>query len=59
MSAADWDAALEAYGDSAGFTSVLPVTCVQGLLSLDDLMEGSSAAASWTRSLAEAASRLS
>lgn len=55
----EWDAALNAYGDARGFTAVLPATCVQGLLSLDDLGDGSPAAQHWLRNLQAAAARLS
>lgn len=58
VDATEWDAALSAYGDATGFMSVLPEACVQGLLSLDDLDEGSPAAAHWARNLDAAAQRL-
>lgn len=58
VDADEWDAALSAYGDATGFTSVLPEACVQGLLSLDDLDDGSPAAAHWARNLDAAAQRL-
>lgn len=59
VDAHDWDEALDAYGDTGGLAAVLPVTCVQGLLSLGDLAEGSSAAEHWVRNLEAAAARLS
>lgn len=54
----EWDEALDAYGDTSGFTTVLPVTCVQGILSLDDLEDGSDAAEKWIRNLEAATARL-
>ena len=54
-----WDEALDAYGDTSGLASVLPATCVQGLLSLDDLADGSEAAKRWVRNLEAASARLS
>lgn len=54
-----WDEALAAYGDTSGLAAVLPVTCVQGLLSLDDLADGSEAAVRWIRNIEAAAARLS
>lgn len=53
-----WDEALLAYGSSSGFVQTLPVVCAQGLLSLDDLEDGSAAAATWIRNLHAAAARL-
>ena len=53
-----WEEALDAYDDSTGFTTVLPVTCIQGLLSLDAHDDGSGAAGQWIRNLEAADARL-
>lgn len=58
VDAAEWDEALRAYGDTTGFSSVLPVAFVQGLLSLDDLDEGSGEAGAWAGNLDAAATLL-
>lgn len=54
----DWDEALGAYGESGGLAAVLPTTCVQGLLSLDDHADGSAAAQTWVRNLEAATERM-
>jgi hypothetical protein len=55
---ARWDEAIAAYGPGGDLTQVLPVTAVQGLLSLSGTRAGSAEAAAWTRRLDAVARRL-
>ena len=54
---AAWDAAIAAYGDSAGLADALPSVAVQGLLSLA-FEEGHDDVAAWVVGLEEAARRI-
>jgi hypothetical protein len=57
VSPADWDTALVAYGDPAGFLDALPSAVVQGLLSFA-FEEEPDAGRRWVERLREAARRL-
>lgn len=54
----DWDATIDAYGDSTGLTHTLPAVAVQAFLSLRCEEQGSPDAVEWVDGVAEAARRL-
>ena len=54
----DWDAAIDAYGESAGLNRALPEAVVQALLSLSFEEEGSDEALGWIDRVTEAARRV-
>jgi aminoglycoside phosphotransferase (APT) family kinase protein len=55
---ADWDRALDAYGDASGLEEALRSACVQGLLSFAFEDPGDDRAVAWVSRLEEAARRL-